>query len=656
MANNKKITELPRAVPNADFNFVAATENDNFKVTFNDLKEVLIPDDIGSSEDIEKLARDLAATGDHLHDHIDLIMDEDGNIRDGFIAKLAPKFPDSFVFFTDVVNNNGPCFYEYYLTPTRDTFLSGVYVESASDLKVSIRWDGPLDEYIGTGFINGVDVPFENIHELGDKTRRFEGFIDHLNLSSTSLDRPVKSNAVGYANGFTGYLSVVELGPGALAHDISISPLLTATPAPESLLGTQHLKEGDTINVNVIYKVDEFQYDLQIPKRIEVKDEGLAKPGSFSNLSWQASPLGVNYSGFSFPIVVSEREGDLGVCLETVNFAGITGAKQCSLDFPGANRSRPVDNTGVLISFQDVDYPAVQGAIKDGETAVVNHVIDHADAFEYTSEIGELTIANNSSYETSKSVSYLAGGYNIDSPNFNVKAIRTTNGIISKASTIVKIANSPLSLTINNLPSALQSGPTPNGKEYVFTSNSDQLFGSQKPLLMQDSTQNPASLFFNQTEDEDSFDSKLVVTDGDEKGVFSWSVSAFNLANVKTTSINPPTYNIQGFTERTIEAHPQDLAAGLAPLGVSVGNPSNINFENLSKGGSGRNGGTNFSYLALADGVQLDFSFNEPNKFTVCDSSGVVNSNGDHVFNLDSVSRAANADVNNPARFVVSED
>ena len=656
MANNKKITELPRAIPSADFNFVAATENDNFKVTFNDLKEVLIPDDIGSSEDIEKLSRDLAATGHHLHDHIDLIMDEDGNIRDGFIAKLAPKFPDSFVFFTDVVNNNGPCFYEYYLTPTRDTFLSGVYVESASDLKVSIRWDGPLDDYIGTGFINGVDVPFENIHELGDKTRRFEGFIDHLNLSSTSLDRPVKSNAVGYANGFTGYLSVVELGSGPVAHDISISPLLTATPAPESLLGTQHLKEGDTINVNVIYKVDQFEYDLQIPKRIEVQDEGLAKAGSFSNLAWQASPLGVDYSGLSFPVVVSEREGDLGVCLETVNFAGITGAKQCSLDFPGANRSRPVDNTGVLISFHNVDYPIDQGAIKDGEVAVVNHTIDHADSFEYTSEIGELAITNGSSYETLKSVSYLGGGYNVDTPNFNVKAIRSTNGMISQSSTIVRIANKPLSLTINNLPSTFKSGPLPDGKEYILTIKSDQLFGIRNPTLSQDSSQNPTSLLLYNGQDEASFSQKLVVIDGEGKGVFSWQVSADNLANLETTSINPPTYNIQGFTQRTIEAHPQDLAAGLAPLGVSAGNPSNINFENLSKGGSGQNGGTNFSYLALADGTQLDFSFNEPNKFTVCDSSGVVNSNGDHVFNLDSVSRAANADVNNPARFVVSED
>lgn len=648
MANNKKITELDRATPNADFNFVAATEEDNFKVTFSDLKQAIIPEDIGSSEEIDELANKLNETGEHLHEHIDQIIDEDGNIRDGFVSKLSPKFPDSFVFFTDVENNLGPIFYEYYLTPTQDTFLSGVYIESASDLKLSIRWDGPLDEYIGTGYINNTEIPFSNISELGDKTRRFEGFLDNLDLSN-------QTEATGFANGSTGYLSIIELGPGPIAHDISIDPIQLATPAPGHLLGTQDLKEGDIINVNIIYHIASFDYELQIPKRIEIYDEGLAQQNSFGDLSWKPSTLGVDFSGVSLPIVTSNRDGDLGVCIETVNLAGITGAKQCSTDFAGANRSRTSDNTQVSISFQDIIYPIDQGAIKDTESATVNHTIDNADTFEYTSEIGELTISNPALYEQAKSVSYLAGGYNINTPNFNIKATRTTNGIISEASTIIRIANSPLTLNINNLPAALKSGPIP-GKEYIFTAHSDQLFGIQNPQLNQDNAQNPGSTLLYQDKDEDSFDSKLIVTDGDQKGVFSWAVSAFNLANIETTSINPPTYNIQGFTERTIEAHPQDLAAGLAPLGVSVGTPNNINFENLSKGGNGPNGGTNFNYLAIADGTQLDFSFNEVNKFTVCDANGIVDSNGDHVFNLDSVSRAANADVNRPAQFVVSED
>ena len=54
--------------------------------------------------------------------------------------------------------------------------------------------------------------------------------------------------------------------------------------------------------------------------------------------------------------------------------------------------------------------------------------------------------------------------------------------------------------------------------------------------------------------------------------------------------------------------------------------------------------------------AQLDNSYDLDNKFTVCDSLGVTNSNGDHIFNLDKLNRAANTAVNNPAQFAVSED
>ena len=81
-----------------------------------------------------------------------------------------------------------------------------------------------------------------------------------------------------------------------------------------------------------------------------------------------------------------------------------------------------------------------------------------------------------------------------------------------------------------------------------------------------------------------------------------------------------------------------------------------FSFENVSEGGSGPNGGTAYSFLQLTAGAQLDFSFNHDNKFCICDSSGIVDNNGDHVFNLDALSRAANADVNNPAKYIIKED
>ena len=642
MANNKKITELESAVPTSEFNFVAATDTENYRVTLSNLASAILPDDIGSSADIDALEDAL----DQLDNRIDLIIGEDGEVQDGFISSIAPKFPDSFVFFHDISNNNGSTFYEYYKTPTSDTHLSGIYVESADNLKASIRWDGPLDHYMGTGYINNIEIPLGNVIELGDKTRRFEGFIDNLNLVGDTV-------ITGSANGSTGYAKIIELGPGPRAHDISIDSIVNAVAAPGTLLGTDDLKEDDVINVNVIYKMDDFDYDLQIPKSIEVHDENLSKQSIHTDLNWQPSDLGVNYSGVSLPVTVSQREGLQGVCLSATNRAGIVGAKDCSTNFSGPNRERNVDNTIPVITFGSIDYPAGQQAIKSAESATVNHTVIDANEFEYRSDNGELDINSVAVFEAAKSAQYLAGGYNITQDNFTIKATRTTNGIYVEDSTVVNIANDPLALA-TNLPAALKSAPNP-GKNHNFTLLSTQKF-LQAPNLALDATQDPISTLNNTSNgtDEDSNRYTLTVIDGDQRGVFSWTVSAFNLAGIETTEV-VDTYNIQGFSERNIFADKNSLGAGLAPIGTFVGNPNNIVLENVSKGGSAANGGTSFSYKSYPDGTQLDNTFDFVDEFTVCDSIGLTNTNGDFIFNLDKLNRAANA-ADPGALFIIKEN
>jgi hypothetical protein len=179
------------------------------------------------------------------------------------------------------------------------------------------------------------------------------------------------------------------------------------------------------------------------------------------------------------------------------------------------------------------------------------------------------------------------------------------------------------------------------------------------PSLNTDSTQTIAS-DLNHTSagtNTNSNSFRITVDDLDTKGTFSWQVSGDNLAGITTTTISTnPNYIIQGFSARTITASPTSLGAGLAPIGTSVSNPSNVSMENISEGGSGPNAGTIYSYESYPDGTQLDNSYDLDNKFTVCDSLGVTNSNGDHIFNLDKLNRAANTAVNNPAQFAVSED
>jgi len=89
----------------------------------------------------------------------------------------------AFAFFSNAINNGGIIEKTYYPTVTPNTYLSGIDVDNASDITLYLRWDGPHDGYMGTGFINGQQIPTGNISQLGTATRRFEGYIENLNLA-----------------------------------------------------------------------------------------------------------------------------------------------------------------------------------------------------------------------------------------------------------------------------------------------------------------------------------------------------------------------------------------------------------------------------------------------------------------------------------------
>ena len=100
----------------------------------------------------------------------DLSIDLD-SLRDDLNETAEKVEIDTFVFITSVENHNGAVFYEYMDTPSPNTVLSKVYVESADNLDIKVRWDGPTDEYIGSAQVkineSYQSIPNSNISELG---------------------------------------------------------------------------------------------------------------------------------------------------------------------------------------------------------------------------------------------------------------------------------------------------------------------------------------------------------------------------------------------------------------------------------------------------------------------------------------------------------
>jgi len=765
-----------------------------------------------------------------------------------------------FLFFSNLVNNDGIADKTYYQTPTSDTYLSGATVDSASDLTVYLRWDGPDDSYMGSASINGQSIPTGNITELGSYTRRFEGYLSGLNLVGAT-------GITGTANSRTSTISLSELGAGPTPISVTIDSISNATAKAGTNLGTTDLKGDDSINIFATFTTSDVTgikvHDSGISDGISYTNYSLTDTGdgnhtatipitvtdgrngaqsvsvvakndfgtagndtassntvsldqtypsisasdptsyngrsdglregestTFANtisnwsdgvdyISYEAlssdititssgtfqNPKTVGYvqgifsdtdnlrisvsrtgngandsqditvkiangpvitgitlnstaASATSPNIVGSSEikgGDIvnaevyvdgnGVSVGNIDLsisnAGVSDGSQTSYtsysnttlgdgsfkytvpinvtsstardgaqavtmtarnnfgtesDEASSSASATVNNSVYpVISISTISYPAGQEALKDAEFATVSNSVTNFDSLVYSSSNGNLTIMNDTTFEASKSVSRIGGGYNISSNNFTITATKDSNGRVVSDSDVVKIADTALSFSVSNLASTLSSSPA--GTSDNFDLNADQQF-LEIPSLNTDASQtSPSTLIATASgTSPSSNDYRITVSDTDTKGTFTWVVSGQNLAGKVTSSISTnPNYTLAGFSSRTITASPVSLGAGLADIGTTVSDTNDISFENISEGGAGPGGGTIYTYQSYANGISLDNTYDEDNKFTVCDSAGVTNTTGDHVFNLDKLNRAANTSVSNPAQFSISE-
>lgn len=446
-----------------------------------------------------------------------------------------------------------------------------------------------------------------------------------------------------------------------IANSPEILSINIITPAISSvspnIIGTSKIKGGDTVNVEV--NVDQKGIpDSDIS--ISILNSGFSNGTQTSYSSYNKVINSNQTITYTIPVIVTSsvaKNGNQGIIarararINSSNF--IYSDTHDSIN--DSNSFAVLENSFPVISFGSVSYPNNQQALKGQELATVSNTISNFDTVQYTTTNNELNIINPNLYQTQKQIQLNGGTYNISNNNFNIKATKTSNGAVTNSSTVVNIANTPIQVSILNLAAKLKSSNS--GEIYNF-----EMLGSQKflsvPSLSIPTTQTSPSVLTvrNSGTQTDDNEYSITVSDSDTKGEFYWIVSAENLAGTITTSIiSNPSYTLEGFNSRTINASPNSLAAGLADIGTEVSNPSGISFENLSEGGVAANGGTIYDYKFYQNGTQLDNTFDENNKFTICDSSGLVDSQGSYVFNLDKLNRSANTSTSNPASFIIGE-
>lgn len=380
-----------------------------------------------------------------------------GNFTEGLtlngvdVSQLGASFEAArsgdanYVFFSEAYDNQGHTEKTYYNTINPSTVLSGISVQDASDLKVSVIWDGPHDSYMGSALINNQEIPLSNIEELGEKTRRFKGYLDNLNLTG-------ESSIVCEANGRTTSISLNEVGAGPLPYSISIDHINNAQPAVGHQLGTTHLKENDLINIFV-------DFNQSGVDKIKVYDFGLSKGVDFD--SYVLNDIGSGISRAVIPTLVSNRTGEQSVVVQIVNAFGSTGDISQSTDFSNSHTTRLLDQNYPQITASDpTNFNGRSDGLREGESTILSSSISNwsssTDTVLYSATTNDILIGNSGTFETQKTISYIQGTFE-NQDNLNITATRINNGAIDSEDVTVKIANSPEILSINIITPAISS-------------------------------------------------------------------------------------------------------------------------------------------------------------------------------------------------------
>ena len=330
-----------------------------------------------------------------------------------------------FSFFSDVYSNQGVTKKTYYDTPDSDIYLSGVVVESANNLNIEIIWDGPNDEYIGEAFINNQQIPYSNIEELGDSSRKFKGHLNNFNAEGLS-------NITGKVNGKTIILPINEVGPGPTPVNIEMDDISNAIPKIGNTVGQTHLKEGDKINYFIQFATGDVT-------EIEILNSGAAE--AIPSTGYTLTESGGIYTA-TVPVTISNiNDGIYGIAVKAKNTFGSIGETFLSNDITNVEQSYP--NISII---EPLSYSGRNDGLRVGESTTFENTVlnwnPSSDLISYDS-LSTISIDNPNTYEQNKTVNYASGLFSEEN-NVTITATKVSNGSITSKDLSVKIANGPL--------------------------------------------------------------------------------------------------------------------------------------------------------------------------------------------------------------------
>lgn len=515
------------------------------------------------------------------------------------------------VFIVDVVpvNSSDVVSIDWLTDPSGKQIVNGFSTDT-TDVRIFVEWDGAGPSWSGDCFINTLLIA--NPTEIAS-SRRFAG--------SAVLD-------------ITGLIEIEAEHECGAKHTISVDlqgngPTITSVNFVNGYPGSQtEVKENDTFDVEV-----HFDPSGSEASHVEIADYGCSK---FNTIDLSTTEL-VWGTTHTATITITIDNTSLTPTLLPVRIRGRNSFGTFG-PFVDSDTSGVVDGFNVLLCNDTVptfnnngtNFPTNQLAFKGNETGTQNVEVINSTSVSYSSPTSEFTIDSPSVYGISKTITCTnPGTYNDSTPNFAISASRAANDTTASFSTNVEVADTAPLITVTQPQARLRSSQA--GETYTITATGDQNIANT-PLIALDVPVSGTWQGAGFIGSLKSWTRMILIEDGDASGIASWSFISVptNRAGIPATIIGDQ--NVGGFLPRTITiaAWPNREVN----IGTRVSDASKVFCENLSKGGDGANGGTDFTYSPNVD--------NELDMFTICDPSGVANVTGDLWFNKDQPNAVSN--------------
>lgn len=479
-----------------------------------------------------------------------LYVDDNGDYQEGMSAG---------VFITDIQPQSGGD----VVTPTHVPEVIGNQIIQSIEtdtelLTVTVEWDGTAYHYNGDMQVNGNVIPLGNIVQIAN-TRRFQGTID-IDLASA-----LEIIAL-HSDGAYGKVDVTLQGVG---------PEITNVDFIGGYPGTQtEVKDGDTFDIEI-----HFEPSGSEPSHVEIINFGACKSGTYSlsgtELDWgtvhkatitatidSTSSVSQSLAG---RVQARNSFGTFGSSLDTNHLAGSVDGT----DLVFCNDAVPV------LSFGNKLYSSGFDALKDSETADIEFNYSECDSIAFTSPNSQLSIQDAALLEATKTVTRIAGNYNVNTTNLRAIGHRDANDTNTTINTVVFIAHTFPDITVTEPAARLLSGGNDGTsmQNHTITLTSNQLLRSIPTLTAPVGTLSAFSA--TPSLPDTNFTATLGVHDNDTKGTHAWGTMVTeNLAGkVQNIISGDGNYILGGFVERDIYFSAQSIEE---TLGCYVGDASKI--------------------------------------------------------------------------------